>query len=62
MRHIDHQLIAILERQSLERERIAAERRFRRPGRPIRHRIGASLIRIGERLADDRRTSPVPTG
>jgi len=62
MRHIDHQVIAILERQALERERIAAERLFRQPGRPIRHRIGAWLIRLGERLADDRRTSPVPTG
>ncbi len=51
-------LAARLEEQALERRLLAAERQARRAARPLRHRLGESLIRLGERLSEDRRSSP----
>jgi hypothetical protein len=55
-------LAARLEDQALERRQLADERLARRQARPIRRRLGESVIRLGERLSDDRRSSPALTG
>jgi len=55
-------LAARLEDQALERRQLADERLARRQARPIRRRLGKSVIRLGERLSDDRRSSPALTG
>ncbi len=54
-------LAARLEEQALERRQLADERLARRQGRPMRRRLGESLIRLGERLSDDRRSTPALT-
>jgi hypothetical protein len=58
MFHIELRLFEALERQ----ERLRAPAILGRPGfvpeRPIRHRIGRSLVRLGRRVGGDAMTTP----
>ncbi len=60
MLHHELYLAALLERLAIERERAAAGRLAHPPGRRhrIRFRIGASLMRLGGRIAGEATASP----
>jgi hypothetical protein len=64
MQHIELRLASIQERQSLLRSIRDADRAADRNAAPpsIRSFLGSSLIRLGERIAGERRATPVWTG
>jgi hypothetical protein len=63
MHHIELRLASIQERQSLLRSIRDADRAAQHAARPsIRSFLGSSLIRLGERIAGERRATPVWTG
>jgi Skp family chaperone for outer membrane proteins len=49
-----YQLRLAKERRTDEFRQAADARRFARPSRPIRQRVGQSIVRMGERLAGER--------
>ncbi len=62
MNHIELRLATIQERQSLLRSHREADRAANASTRSIRHRLGGSLIRLGQRVAGEHLGSPALTG
>ena len=58
MYHIEIRLEEALQRQSLLRSFREQGRPGFEPGRPIRHRLGHSLVRLGRRVGGDAMTTP----
>ena len=58
MFHIELRLFAALERQERLRAQAHLGHSGFRPERPIRRRLGRSLVRLGQRVGGDAITSP----
>lgn len=61
MLHPEHRLAAAYERQAHLRS-IRDEVRRREPSRPIRRRVGETLVRLGHRIAGEPASNPVWSG
>lgn len=62
MQHIELRLESIEDRHRRLRSARAEERSGSDSGRPIRHRLGESIIRIGRRIGGDALTAPAWQG
>lgn len=62
MHQLEHHLALIREREAHLRSIRVPERAAQAPARPIRSRLGGSLMRLGRWVAGDSLTPPVWTG
>jgi hypothetical protein len=62
VQHIEHRLADIAERQGRLRAHRDEDRASSRTTRPLRRRLGESLIRLGRRVGGDTVTTPAWQG